>query len=346
MAALCVRDVGCEYCPFHPDQRVMLECKTCPGTLVCVKCLNGDHSGHTVSDINKAVTEKKQEMERYIKKTEKMVPEIPKKITSVLNSLGNKQDVNDRTIHSIKSQGTVLKELIDVQTTCKISEVVQVKEANEKIAEDYTDVLKSLLLYTQRDTRDFRRIVGIDNNILAYDRCFNTSAELPRIPEQPNFTECRFTDCKSPNEYLEKAMGVLNLSGNHKSELAKLEKVKANCKAKADSKPMKPFQTDPHCISKLPKEIQKTSIYMDMPIQLQSLVPGMTVASICCLPGTPTRLCLLDNVKNEIMLFKPDVNRYTIKIPSTVPYSVYMFIRSRERLSVQPRKTDVFTKLI
>lgn len=201
------RDFGNEMCAKHLKLLIM-ECETCPGTLVCPVCILQTHNGHKFKDLKESASNKKDKINNFIETTEKeTIPEINRRVQDTNTRLENNNKTNLNIINQLKDQANKLKKIIDDILQQSIEFVQNVTKMNETLLLSERSDLDITLKDITKKILDYKKVVKADKEVMIYD----TAASLQKfdIPDSPVLSKSVFFPCEEPTMQIEKAMGML-----------------------------------------------------------------------------------------------------------------------------------------
>ena len=100
-------------CRRHPDQTVSLHCEPCQ-TLVCIKCVAGEHRGHPMVELSKIYQYEKAKVEKDILESEQQtIPSFTKAIEKIKHKREGYQRVIVDTRNKINDEINLLKAMLD-----------------------------------------------------------------------------------------------------------------------------------------------------------------------------------------------------------------------------------------
>ena len=206
---------GHQFCIDHPKEELLLVCKDCNETLVCIHCVSTTHVGHQLIAVNLLVQENFNFLQYWnIYTEETKIPRLSRRVEKLETAVKEIQQGIQVHIKKVQDHGEYLKELVEKSTT---ETVFELKEIEKKILQqfdkfkyDSDKAIKHLKALMKENTE-----VTKSDNILIVD----VTKELNSLTtEEPEF-ECTFNNFKfnkglDPESLVRAAFGSLEHDGN------------------------------------------------------------------------------------------------------------------------------------
>ena len=184
------RNKGVKLCIDHPKEELLLVCKDCDETLVCINCISTKHCGHKVVAIQLLVQEKfnfLQDLNTETKETK--IPRLSKIVKDAEITVKELQQGIQLHIKEAEDHGEYLKELIDESTAETVSELKQIKKKILKEFDKFKSESANVIEKLKSLTKESKEATQSDNNVLILDV---TCKEISSLTLQDPTFECTF----------------------------------------------------------------------------------------------------------------------------------------------------------
>ncbi|XP_021365925.1 uncharacterized protein LOC110458518 [Mizuhopecten yessoensis] len=203
------RKKGQTRCIEHKGRQLELYCEKCD-TLVCLKCLSTIHKGHDVCELNEITSQKKQDIQNFIERTEKNdLVQLREYITSTDTLLKDNTSNFENLSHKLKTQTDQLKQDLDLLTTQTLSLYQKMEEDNAKLKQTYKQDLEMCNKQLGQRVQECKSALQRGSNIEIYDAGCSIKTNLP---VKPVLGTASFTPNKNPKHHLELALGTIDIS--------------------------------------------------------------------------------------------------------------------------------------
>ena len=224
-----VRGKGHKLCIEHPKEEMVLVCKDCNDTLVCLHCVSTTHIGHQLIAVNLLVQDHLNFLQDWNIDTEETnIPRLSKRVDDAEVTIKEFQQGIQIHIGKVKDHGEYLKEIVEKSTNETVSEL---KDMEEKILQQF-DKFKSDSVQERKQLeallKESKEAIQSDNNILICDftKEFNSQTRK-ELEFECGFNNLKFTKGFNPTSLIKVAFGKLE-HGRNSSDVVTVTHEHAN----------------------------------------------------------------------------------------------------------------------
>ncbi|XP_021374746.1 uncharacterized protein LOC110464054 [Mizuhopecten yessoensis] len=198
-------------CIHHKGTCLDVYCEECK-ELACMKCLSTVHQSHTVCDLREMTLQKKQDIQSFVNKTEKVdLVQIDQYITSTDKHLKDNTSNIEKLSHQLKTQTNKLKHDLDLLTVQTLSLYQQMEEDNTKLLQTYKQDLEMYSTQLKHQVQECKIALQRGSDIQVYDTGHEIQSSAT-LPVKPTLCTASFSPNQNPQGHLEQAFGEVNTS--------------------------------------------------------------------------------------------------------------------------------------
>ncbi|XP_069102096.1 uncharacterized protein [Argopecten irradians] len=219
-AAIPVRGKGQTTCAHHKGRELEMFCEKCKD-LICMKCLSSVHRSHTVCELSEITSQKKQDIENFIDRTEQNdLVAIGKYIASTDTLLKDNDRSFEKLSHQLRMQTEKLKHDLDKLTTETLILFKKMKDDNANLIQKYKHDLDMYDKQLKQQIQRCKAALQQGSHIEIHDTKCVIDSQL-HLPSKPVLGTVTVTTNTNPQNHLKQALGKVVTSGQGQTSIEK-----------------------------------------------------------------------------------------------------------------------------
>ncbi|XP_021367290.1 uncharacterized protein LOC110459388 [Mizuhopecten yessoensis] len=205
------RATGQTTCIHHKDRQFDIYCEKCKEP-ACTKCLSTVHRSHTVCDLIEITSQKKEDIQNFIDKTETVdLEQINQHITSTDTQIKDNVSIFEKLSIELRTQTIKLKGDLDQLTARTLSLYQQMEEDNAKLLQTYKQDLEMYSTQLKQQVKECKIALQRGSDMQIYDTVCAIQYSVT-LPVKPTLGTTSFTPNQNPQGDLKQALGEVNTS--------------------------------------------------------------------------------------------------------------------------------------
>ena len=205
------RNKGHTLCIDHPKEELVLVCKDCNETLVCVHCVSTTHLGHQLTAVNLLVQDHFNYLQDWNVDTEETkIPRLSRRVEEAEVTVKEFQQGIQLHIKKVHEHGEHLKGLIEKSTSETVAELKKIEKKILKQFEKFKSESDNAIRQLKALMKESIEVTLSDNNVLICDVTKELSSlSLPEPEFKTSFNSLRFIKGLDPESFVKDAFGRL-----------------------------------------------------------------------------------------------------------------------------------------
>ncbi|XP_021374717.1 uncharacterized protein LOC110464034 [Mizuhopecten yessoensis] len=199
-------------CIYHKEGQLDLYCEECQ-QLACINCLSTVHKGDPLCRLDEITPRIEEDIRNYIDKNEKAdLVQIDQYITATEEQLKDNASNFEKLSFQLKTQTNKLKHNLELLAAQTLSLYRQMEEENSKLLQTYKQDLEMYSTRLKQQVQECKVVLQRGSDIQIYDAGSEIQSSVT-LPVKPTLGTASFSPNRNPQNYLEQALGKVNITG-------------------------------------------------------------------------------------------------------------------------------------